>query len=393
MSRKPSGFTIVELLVVIAVIGILVALLMPAVQAARESARQAQCQSALKQMGTGVGQHITILGRYPTGGWGYQWIGDPDQGNGQNQPGGWIYNLLPYIDQQALHDFGAGAASSVGLRQGGNVVRIMTALPVFNCPSRRRAVDYPLYPSFVLPYMITATAATSTYAPQYNVGAGIVTSPVQPLTGVARSDYAINTGDAAQQVPPLSNSLCEPPPGPTPASATTPPSAVNAILSATQYQNLFQTNTGVSFQQSMVQPGHITDGTNYTFLVGEKAMMPDHYTDGWVGTPISNTFLGDLMSMYAGAGWDISRTSNAPPVQDIPGYGGGCGFCASPSSNANFGSAHPNGVFFLFCDSSVRLIKYGINPTVYTSLGNRSDSTQGYPTGGFPPSLDDTIFK
>jgi hypothetical protein len=398
--------------VVIAIIGILVALLMPAVQAARESARQATCQNSLKQIGTGVGQHISTLGRYPTGGWGYNWTGDADQGNGQNQPGGWIYNLLPYIDQQTLHDFGAGAASSAGLRMGGYVMRIMTALPGFNCPSRRRAVDYPLYagvpaaatPTNVPKLIVTATATGASYQPQYNIGAGVVLSTVQPLNGVARSDYAINSGDGSgASLAEAGGSLnpCEPTPngfnsavlsGVTPVGGTLPGVST---LTAASYQILFQANTGVSFQQSMVQPGHITDGTNYTILVGEKAMDALHYTDA-----LTTTY-GDQWNMYEGASFDISRTTSAAPVQDIPNYPGSCSFCVNfPNSSANFGSAHPNGVFFLMCDSSVRLIKYGISQPLYASLGNRVDSTQppfvlpsGQPQWPVPPPLDDAALK
>ena len=45
---------------------------------------------------------------FPTGGWGCGWTGDADRGTDWRQPGGWIYNILPYIEQQALHDLGAG---------------------------------------------------------------------------------------------------------------------------------------------------------------------------------------------------------------------------------------------------------------------------------------------
>src|SRR5262249_4249368 len=105
-SRK--AFTLVELLVVIAIIGVLIALLLPAVQAAREAARRTQCKNNLKQIGLAAQMHLDAQKFFPTGGWGYRWMGDPDQGYGINQPGGWGYTLLPYIEQGVLFNVGRG---------------------------------------------------------------------------------------------------------------------------------------------------------------------------------------------------------------------------------------------------------------------------------------------
>ena len=106
--RCPRAFTLVELLVVIAIIGVLVGLLLPAVQAARESARCAQCQNHLKQLGLAVNNHAGVHGYMPTGGWGGGWVGDPDRGFGRQQPGGWVYSVLPFAEQQQLYDQGNG---------------------------------------------------------------------------------------------------------------------------------------------------------------------------------------------------------------------------------------------------------------------------------------------
>ena len=102
-----SGFTLVELLVVITIIGILIALLLPAVQAAREAARRVQCSNNLKQLGLAMLQHEERNRFFPTGGWGWYWVGDPDRGFGKEQPGGWVFSVLPYMEQQPLHDLGS----------------------------------------------------------------------------------------------------------------------------------------------------------------------------------------------------------------------------------------------------------------------------------------------
>jgi prepilin-type N-terminal cleavage/methylation domain-containing protein len=106
-----SGFTLVEVLVVIAIVGVLVAILLPAVQMARESARRSSCANNLKQLGVAVLLHEHSHGTLPTGGWGPDWVGDPRAGFGPKQPGGWIYNILPYLEQQNLHDLGKGLSA------------------------------------------------------------------------------------------------------------------------------------------------------------------------------------------------------------------------------------------------------------------------------------------
>ena len=75
------GLTLVELLVVVAIIGLPVALVLPAVNAAREAGRRTTCLSNLRQLALGCLQHEQIRGFFPTGGWGRDWVGDPDRGS------------------------------------------------------------------------------------------------------------------------------------------------------------------------------------------------------------------------------------------------------------------------------------------------------------------------
>ena len=141
------GFTLLELLVVVTVIGMLVALLAPAIQAAREAARRAECKNNLKQLSLAALNHLDMQGHFPTGGWGWYWVGDPDRGFGKDQPGGWIYNLLPYCEESpGLHDLAAdGKPNEIGRVQSvGAAQVIQSPLVIVSCPTRRRATVHPL---------------------------------------------------------------------------------------------------------------------------------------------------------------------------------------------------------------------------------------------------------
>ena len=100
LPRRRAAFSLVELLTVIAIIAVLVGLLLPAVQSARESSRRSSCANNLKQLALGCLSYDSSQGHFPSGGWAWQWTGDPDAGLGPQQPGGWAFQVLPFIEQE-----------------------------------------------------------------------------------------------------------------------------------------------------------------------------------------------------------------------------------------------------------------------------------------------------
>jgi prepilin-type N-terminal cleavage/methylation domain-containing protein/prepilin-type processing-associated H-X9-DG protein len=104
-STRYRGFTLVELLVVIAIIAVLIALLLPAVQSAREAARRAQCVNNLKQLGIAMHNYNNTIGTFPIGVMGILSVDYPNGypfGTNANNRRSWSFMILPYLEQGPL---------------------------------------------------------------------------------------------------------------------------------------------------------------------------------------------------------------------------------------------------------------------------------------------------
>lgn len=311
------GFTLVELLVVIAIIGILVGLLLPAVQAARESGRRLQCQNNLKQLGLGSLAHLQTQGYFPSGGWGWTWTGDPDRGYGRNQPAGWSYTVLPYIEQQSVFDLGAdGDPKAISTTQkNGAYQRDQIGIPAFVCPSRRANRVYPRPKKQV-----------------YVNGLAVDKAAV--------IDYAVNAGDTGE----LWHGG---------------PANIDQVINGSFNFSATDANTGVSYARSQIQRGHIKDGLSNTYLAGEKYLRPENYSNG--------VDPADDMGMYEGCAFDTYRWCTRDVAHQLRQDRIGVNY------TGNFGSPHSGGCIFVFCDGSVKTVSYNIDQETHARLAHRKD--------------------
>jgi len=323
-STDRDGFTLVELLIVITIIGILMALLLPAAQGVRESMRRATCKNNMRQFGIAALQHVEKHGYYPSSGWGFKWIGEPDAGFGKKQPGGWVFNCLPYMNLNTIHQVGAGIGGRTveGMptcsedRRKALASQKSAVVPIFHCPSRRDSMGYP-------PDESSTNAITPPSVAKLDYGG---------CGGSNRADgWGAGPGyDCLNKYPNCGQS----------------------------YPTRFN---GLTYRLSEVKDAMVLDGSSRTIFAAEKYMNPAHYNVG-------NT-CSDNNSAYQGFDWDVNRYvgtgADVKPRQDTPNVDSGCTY--------RFGSAHPSGFHAVMGDGSVNLLKYKINQNVFSNLGNRKD--------------------
>ena len=356
--RAHFGFTLVELLVVIAIIGVLVALLLPAVQSAREAARRSQCKNHLKQMGLGFLMHENTHEILPGGGWSPWTVGDPDRGFGREQPGGWRYNILPFIEQQALYDLpGDGDPIKITPAQRDGATRMQaTPVAIFNCPSRRAAAALPF-------------VAGPSWRPKNS------NMPEE----VVRGDYGANAGDGFPEFgnggglrPYIVNEDCKP--GVQNEFDTFfPPFQIgndyNRVDTLYCYPSE-EIQNGINYLGAEIRLAEITDGTANTAMVGEKYLDPLEYE----GVGQGEGGGGDDHSIYQGYDWDVNVwgggvESGPNPVDRFRPYQDQVGW----KPLGNYGSAHPGGFHVTLCDGSVRTFSYDIDLEAFANICDRKD--------------------
>jgi prepilin-type N-terminal cleavage/methylation domain-containing protein len=308
MARR-NGFSLVELLVVVTIVGILLALLLPAVQAAREAARRAQCGNNLKQIGLALHSHHAAYGAFPAGNFaktagacpGHEGPATPSEDRTN-----WMIQILPYLELGSLYTSYDQSAENEA--PGNRQVR-ETPVAFYICPS-----DLPATPPLT-PAMGPARAAMKNVA--YLPGS------YRGVSGKSDGNYFLDTG-----------------------------------LYVLQYTWSWRGPLHVAgvrnFRAESVND--IRDGSSNTLLVGESSTRTNMgYRTLWAysfahyslssATPQSRILLGDYDQCV-----------------QIPGEGD------SDPCRRGWGSLHPGGLHFVLCDGSSRFLSTSIDMDLFANL-------------------------
>ena len=347
-SARSGAFTLVELLVVIAIIGILVSLLLPAVQAARESARRISCANNLKQIALALLSHHDTFKGLPQG----LYSADEDAGAGiPKEDGlGWATRLLPYIEEQAVNDqLVNNGISAGGLNFDGDpwqpaifiAARVSDNLPI--------AAGTNLINSFLCP---------SVDLPEYGVGAEGYRDDVNGLrppfshVGHAVAHYKGSRGFCDNGI-----------------FLRTEESLNDDSCSSIDYNGngvLDDLVEKIPFRRLSVRLSDIPDGTSKTIAVGEAAYttLPRNFPT-WIGAYEEDGSV--LFAMREIINCNLGGKPHPLTSFDelkLPG-GSRSDDCAM--------SWHPGGAYFSFVDGSVQFLSDDISLRVFALLGDRRD--------------------
>lgn len=336
LRKRGRGFTLVELLVVITIIGMLMALLLPAIQSAREAGRRATCMNNQRNLGLALLNYEASKGSLP--GFITQIGIDETSGNSLPIMGSWIVPLLPYLDRADLYEFWTSKEFDYlepnvdGQRSG------FVTMPLLSCPSNP---------------LLTAGAS-----------------------GDPPCSYRVNGGRQGVSSAPVTNDRED-----------------------SVFAGVFDVVAPVSTSQGLIlntatSVGGIRDGATQTLMLSENVRVNDSWVDGWNYT-VGETFIAtntegtvnesisDILGNYAvGDPLDLLeaqltfRVPREPLVvsegnttggefrinENLTGRTGGADRGASPAS------FHPGGAIFTFCDGHTRMLNESIDDNVYLHL-------------------------
>jgi prepilin-type N-terminal cleavage/methylation domain-containing protein len=313
MRSRQRGFTLVELLVVIAIIAVLIGLLLPAVQAARESARRTRCGNNLKQIGLAALSHESAKKMLPPG--------NVSQGTDINGPyvGGWTIELLPYLEATTTHRLWNKTRA---LEDVANRALRETFMPAYTCP-----VD---------------VSTTVLQKPESGPG---YTLDWAPGSYRAMSGHSLGqTGDHYWD---------------NPLAARRPVTELREGWQGPMHTTAIDSTGWRSLRAERLKS--IRDGQSHTALVGEYQTTT---------TQARRTFWAYAYTSYTqSSAFFESRTLVADYDRCVLAGGGGEHTCKRA-----WGSLHPAGVQFVFCDGAVKTIPVTVDMQVFVAaatIGNQ----------------------
>lgn len=336
---------------VIAIIGILVALLLPAIQAAREAARRSQCSNNLKQIGLALQNHDSALGELPKG----AMIGEGTL---------WSGFILPYVEEDTLKKLVTISTSSDGFNWAHespfytyplsdprylNLQACETVIPMYRCPSA------------ALPEHVQHKTADVWYYQSRVPG-----SYIGCASGIIENQFR-------HELPQIK-------------SKTNMEQADGALVGVkVAFKNPTLPQSPISFRQ-------VEDGTSKTIAVGEAVPDIDALTAGPVdsngypkvepvgGTVKDHWYVGSD-DIDTGSGYDLSEALGSTGVPPNLHKQGGIYNCASgkvidagcQALQLSFSSEHSGIVQVVMCDGSVQQVEDGIDLDIWSKMGTRSE--------------------
>lgn len=341
--RGRRAFTLVELLIVIAIIGVLIALLLAGVQAVRETARRTQCANNLKQLGIALHNYHSANNHFPTGAhnsWNCKRV-ESENGTPCYPLFDWMYHLLPFVDHEPLYSkivVKYYAERPWDLISAGTPDADIAAVPVYNLPNIQNNVliktHIPLYACPSVPDL-----------PMLAMCCQFIPKPI---------DYEKGAEDWAAV-------------------------SYSAIAHHSKYEDTTD-GSGMIFVKSRVPLGDVVDGASNTLMVGERY---SNYDEGKKAVYRSNVMVGPELTIPGDAYCPANRCNLAPgwPFgNQLTTYWGMNKRIQHTAGDVNttplwsqgqLNSFHRGGGMFGMVDGSTKFIADTIPTEVLQTLGTR----------------------